>query len=102
VRAARRRGKLAFVSWTFVYLMLALKIPIVALLWIVWWAIKSEPEPADQRPEDGGSKRPPLRPHPRKPFPRHPRRGPHGDPLPGPPARTRSVVARSRPLHPAR
>jgi hypothetical protein len=89
------------VSWTFVYLMLALKIPIIALLWIVWWAIKSEPEPVDERRDDGGIKRPPLRPHPRKPFPRRPRRGPHGDPSPPSPARTRAVVARARPLHPA-
>ena len=31
-------------GWTFVYLMLILKIPIAALLWIVWWAIRSAPD----------------------------------------------------------
>jgi hypothetical protein len=86
-------------GWTFVYLMLVLKIPIAALLYIVWWAIKSEPQQAEPTPDgDGGTKtREPRRPpHPRRPFPRHPRRGPHGDPLPLPPPRTRSVVARAR------
>ena len=83
-------------GWTFVYLMLILKIPIVALLTIVWWAIRSTPE--DSTPEhaddSGGSKT--RRRHPRKPLPRHPRRGPHGDPLPLPPPRVRTVVARAR------
>ena len=81
-------------TWGFLWIMLALKIPLVALLWIVWWAVRAEPEaeqPASD--DDGGIKRPR---HPRKPFPRRPRRGPHGDPpLPAPP-RTRSVVARAK------
>ncbi|HEX2016796.1 MAG TPA: hypothetical protein VGN69_08885 [Solirubrobacteraceae bacterium] len=84
-------------SWTFIYLMFILKIPIVGLLWLVWWAIHQEPEEASVGDEDGGSK---LRPrHPRPRLPRSPRRGPHGDPAPQPPVRTRSVVARARPLH---
>jgi hypothetical protein len=66
------------VDWTFVYLMFALKVPIVAAIWLVWWAVKQEPDPyADER-DDGGNQR--RRPHPRRPFPRRPRRGPHGDP----------------------
>jgi hypothetical protein len=86
-------------GWTFVYLMLILKIPIVALLTIVWWAIRSTPEESTpERADDGGgSKTRPRHPrHPRKPLPRHPRRGPHGDPLPLPPPRMRPVVARAR------
>jgi hypothetical protein len=76
-------------GWTFVYLMLILKIPIVALLTIVWWAIRATPEESEPvRADDGGTKVPPR--------PRHPRRGPHGDPLPFPPPRTRTVVARAR------
>jgi hypothetical protein len=83
------------VGWAFVYLMLVLKIPIVALLWIVWWAVRSTPETDEQRSDgDGGPRRSPR--HPRRPLPRHPRRGPHGDPAPLPPARTRTVVARAR------
>jgi hypothetical protein len=75
--------------------MLALKIPLVGLICIVWWAIKQEPEDAStSRDDDGGIRR--ERVHPRKPFPRKPRRGPHGDPAPPPPARVRSVRARAR------
>jgi hypothetical protein len=83
-------------GWTFVYLMLILKIPIVALLLIVRWAIRATPEESEPVPadENGGSKTRPR--HPRRPLPRHPRRGPHGDPLPLPPPRTRTVVARAR------
>jgi hypothetical protein len=75
--------------------MLALKIPLAALIYIVWWAVKQEPE-TEARDDDGGIKRP--RPHPPKPFPRRPRRGPHGDPAPPPPARVRTVRARARTL----
>jgi hypothetical protein len=75
--------------------MLALKIPIAALIYLVWWAVKQEPEQSSQD-DDGGIKR--ERPHPPKPFPRRPRRGPHGDPAPMPPARVRAVRARARTL----
>jgi hypothetical protein len=84
------------VTWGFVWLMLALKIPLVGLLSIVWWAIKQEPEDSSSREDDGGIKR--QRVHPRKPFPRRPRRGPHGDPAPPPPARVRTVRGRARTL----
>jgi hypothetical protein len=87
------------VDWTFVYLMVALKLPILALLLIVWWAVRDKPEGFDDDDQndggDGGVRRRPT--HPRRPFPRLPRRGPHGDPpLPSPP-RTRTVLtARAR------
>jgi hypothetical protein len=84
------------VTWGFLWLMLALKIPIAALIYLVWWAIKQEPEPESSDDGGGGSRRP--RHHPRKPFPRNPRRGPHGDPAPLPPARVRTVRARARTL----
>jgi hypothetical protein len=77
--------------------MLALKIPLIGLLCIVWWAIKQEPEDSSSsQDDDGGIKRQVI--HPRKPFPRRPRRGPHGDPVPPPPARVRTVRARARAL----
>jgi hypothetical protein len=82
------------VTWGFVWLMLALKIPLIGLICIVWWAIKQEPDETPQREDDGGIKR--ARQHPRKPFPKRPRRGPHGDPAPLPPSRVRSVRARAR------
>ena len=54
-------------TWTFIWLMLLLKIPIGGMLWIVWWAIhKTDEEPAVDGDEDGGSKLR-LRPHPRSP-----------------------------------
>jgi hypothetical protein len=89
------------VEWGFIWLMFVLKIPIIALLWLVWWAVHQGPETAAPESEneggDGGAKVHPARPHhPRRPFPRTPRRGPHGDPpVPSPP-RTRAVVARAR------
>src|SRR3954466_716339 len=66
-------------GWTFVYLMLILKIPIVALLTIVWWAIRSTPEESEPVRDEGGggTKVPPRQPrHPRPVRPRRPRRRP--------------------------
>src|SRR5437588_4477643 len=84
-------------SWAFIYLMVFLKLPILALLWLVWWAIHQEPEDAHSKKDDGGSKLRPQHPHrPRPRWPRPPRRGPHGDPSPPSPPRTRPVVARAR------
>jgi hypothetical protein len=86
------------VTWGFLWLMLALKLPLAALIYLVWWAVKQEPEQPSSD-DDGGLKKRPR--HPRAPFPRHPRpprRGPHGDPPPLPPARVRTVRARARTL----
>jgi hypothetical protein len=84
------------VTWGFVWLMLALKIPLIGLIAIVWWAVKQKPEDDASSEDDGGVKR--AHPHSPRPFPRRPRRGPHGDPAPPPPARVRSVRARARTL----
>jgi len=81
------------VTWGLVWLMLALKLPLAGLIYIVWWAIKQEPDESASD-DDGGSRR--RRLHPREPFPRRPRRGPHGDPPPQPPARVRTTRARAR------
>lgn len=85
-------------DWTFFYLMVFLKLPILALFGIVWWAIKADPDAGTDDADSsegggGGSKRP------REPFGPRPRsRGPHGDPhLPAPP-RTRPVTAKGRRL----
>jgi hypothetical protein len=79
-------------------MMVALKLPIIAAIALVWWAIRAEPEPVVAPPEgedDGGSKVPAShRPKPRRP-PRQ--RGPHGSPtLPSPPRVRRRVTARSK------
>ncbi len=83
-------------TWGFLWIMLALKLPLAALIYLVWWAIKQEPDESSSSDDDGGIKR--TRPHPPKPFPRHPRRGPHGDPAPAPPGRVRTTRARARSL----
>jgi hypothetical protein len=33
--------------WEFIFLMLVLKLPIVYLCAVVWWAIKAEPKPPE-------------------------------------------------------
>jgi hypothetical protein len=80
-------------TWTFIWLMVLLKIPIVAL---VRWALRGP----EVTPEEDGGIGPRLRPlhphHPRSKLPRSPRRGPHGSPAPGPPARVRTAVALQR------
>jgi hypothetical protein len=77
------------------WLALALKVPIVALLYLVWWAIKDPPvSMADDG--DGGSPDRDPGPHPRDRPPHPPRRGPHGPPEPVAPARVRVVKPRTR------
>jgi hypothetical protein len=84
-------------TWTFIWLMFLLKIPIVALFLIVRWAVRQVPEPAGG--DDGGIG-PPARPlhphHPRTRRPRPPRRGPHGEPPAPAPPRVRTAVSRTR------
>ena len=55
-------------------MMLVLKIPIVYLCWVVWWAIKAEPESE----ADGSSDGPTWKPWQQRPGPRPRRGGPHG------------------------
>jgi len=73
--------------WELIWLMLIMKIPILYLCWVVYWAIKSEPrkeEPVTAGvPNDDGP--PGWRPRSR---PRRP--GPHGQP-------TRTYVRSRRP-----
>jgi len=84
-------------AWTFVWLMVFLKIPIVALFLIVRWAVNQTPEPEPGQDGGIGPRPSPHRPHhPRARLPRPPRRGPHGDPSPSSPPRVRTLVARGR------
>jgi hypothetical protein len=83
-------------TWTFIWLMVLLKIPIVALFLIVRWAVRA-PETAPGQDGGIGPRPQPLHPHhPRSRPPRLPRRGPHGDPAPASPARVRAVASRLR------
>jgi hypothetical protein len=79
-------------EWTMFFLFVALKAPLIALCWLVWWAIHQVDDPSQA--DGGGGMRP--RRHPRGPLPRSPRRGPHGDPAPTPPARVRLPAAAAR------
>ena len=61
-------------GWALVFMMLILKIPIVYLGCVVWYAIKAEPEPGVEPQEEhrsGARGRRPNGPRPR-------RGGPHG------------------------
>jgi len=89
--------------WTFIWLMVLLKVPIVALFLIVRWAVRQTPEAELGAGGDGGVG---PRPSPRTP-PRHPRsapqrisrRGPHRGVAPASPARVRARSARRRLPH---
>jgi hypothetical protein len=84
-------------AWTFLWLMLFLKIPIVALFLIVRWAVRQTPEAEPEQEGGIGPRSKPLHPHhPRTRLPRPPRRGPHGEPAPCSPSRVRTAVARAR------
>jgi hypothetical protein len=67
--------------WEFVFMMFVLKIPIVYLCLVVYWAVKAEPKPPE--PAQITSEIEP--PEPREPWsprrrPRGPRRGPERTP----------------------
>jgi len=85
--------------WTFLWLMVFLKIPVVGLFLIVRWAVRQTPESAaDQDGGIGPRPRPRHPRHPRSRLPRSPRRGPHGDPRPAAPPRVRAgATAQRRP-----
>ncbi|HEX4186363.1 MAG TPA: hypothetical protein VHY83_00575 [Solirubrobacteraceae bacterium] len=85
-------------TWTFIWLMFFLKIPIVALFLIVRWAVRQTPEGLAGQDGGIGPLPGPVHPHhPRTRLPRHPRRGPHRRaPTPAAPPRVRAVAAHKR------
>ena len=54
-------------TWGFIWMVVVLKIPVVALLWLCWWAIQAEPEPAADESNDGGDGGSGHSPRPRRP-----------------------------------
>jgi hypothetical protein len=58
-------------GWTLFFMLVILKIPLFAALYIIWYAVKAEPTPDE---DQAGEERGPRRKLP--PFPRWPRRGP--------------------------
>ena len=98
-RVAHERDRIAAsrvpspqMTWGFIWMVVVLKIPIVALLWLVWWAVHAEPEPAagDSTGGDGGSGH-----SPRPQQAAAAARGDHAVPAPQPPARVRALGRRS-------
>jgi hypothetical protein len=86
--------------WGFLWVMLALKIPLAMLLYIVWYAVNATPEPAADDGHGGIGDR---AEGPRRPIPPAPRRrGPHGDPVLPPPPRTRTPATSRDPVRPSR
>ena len=90
-------------TWGLIWLMFALKIPLAGLIYIVWWAIKQEPDESSSRDDDGGIKRNPatrasrsraIRAVGRTAIPRRPRRRGCGPPARGP-ARSSARTDRS-------
>jgi hypothetical protein len=58
-------------GWTLFFMLVILKIPLFAALYLIWYAVKEEPAPEE---EGTGEERGPRRRLP--PLPRWPRRGP--------------------------
>lgn len=91
------RGSIPAVEWWPIFWMFViLKIPLLAALWIVWWALRSDPaETDDIRADEGGGG--PKHPRSRRPGPT--RRGPHTAPAPRSPGRVRVGARRNRVHH---
>jgi hypothetical protein len=81
------------VVWELVFMMIVLKIPILYLCAVVWWAIRAEP-----RPLEGAAIAVPIEPEldPAGPGPRPPtRHGPRRGPERGPVRSRRQALARA-------
>jgi hypothetical protein len=89
LRSASRIAYTAPVVWEAIFLLLILKIPVIYLACVVWYAIKNEPAPPEPlegalvtEPRDPGPK-PGWRFLRRADRRRLPRPGPHGSPARG-------------------
>jgi hypothetical protein len=79
--------------WELIWLMVIMKIPILYLCWVVYWAVKSKPRPEESAALVAASDDTDLPPwRPRRTGPR--RSGPHGRPARGY-ARTRRAAVRT-------
>ncbi len=66
-----------------IFMGLILKIPVAGACWLLWYAVRSEPDPAQAAEDEGGHTPRRFRREPKRP--RGPRRGPHApDSLPLP------------------
>ena len=68
--------------WEFIFMMVILKIPIVYLCLVVYWAVKAEPEPPEVVRSGVRAEPPePRAPWTRRDPPHGPRRGPERTPV---------------------
>ena len=78
--AAVSRRLPALTVWEIILMLVVLKIPVAYVGWVIWWAIKAEPEVGTEGGTEGVNWRPWRRPSPTA-SPVRPRRGgPHGAP----------------------
>jgi hypothetical protein len=84
--------------WELIFLMFVMKIPIVYLCLVVWWAVRAVPEPFEPAPALVVSEPHPWTPPALRAGSRRPRRGgPHGRPARGPrEGRRTSALAEAR------
>jgi len=87
----------------FIFMGLILKIPVLAACWLVWHAVRAEPDTVEGSEESDGGERGRFRRQPKPKRPRGPRRGPHApDSLPIPcPAEGEGLRVLRRPARPA-
>ena len=82
-------------TWELVWMLVILKIPVIYLCLVVWWAVRSKPAPLEPALLPATLE---IDPRPGWRFlrgPRRPRRGPHGSPNRGYRRATRAARARS-------
>ena len=84
-----------------IFMGLILKIPVAAACWLIWYAVRSTPDPVEGTEESGGGERGRFRRQPKPKHPRGPRRGPHApDAAPVPcPAEGEGIRTVRRPAH---
>jgi hypothetical protein len=84
-----------------IFMGLILKIPVLAACWLIWHAVRAEPETVEGS-EESGEERGRLRREPKPKRPRGPRRGPHApDALPLPCPVESDALRIRRPAHAA-
>ena len=82
--------------WFTLWFMVILKIPVLYLAWVIWWAVKDPPDSASGETGDtegGFDDGPGGRPHWRRSRIRRSGRGPHGSPARRP---ARAGLARAK------
>ncbi len=87
----------------FILMGLILKLPVIAACWLIWHAVRAEPDPVEgDEVADDGHDNGRFRRDPRPKRPTGPRRGPHApDALPIPCPAEDSVRVARRPAAPA-